>query len=327
MKSRSATASIVLSNERAKPSSRGRPRGIERQARAGQRAGAERALVGGGIRRAQALGVALEHPRVRGQVVAEQDRLRALQVRVAGHHQALVGARAGDQRLLGVRDGERQLARGVLGPEARGDGDLVVARAAGVHLAAERARAARRDSARDRSARPRRARRPARQAPRRARRRAPWPRPRRAGRRARACARAPARRARRRRAAARSTGSERENARIAGSSSARTRPAHSGREASVSSAPLRSAAGRRAPRRWRRRPARARSRESCRRRRRCPPTSARSARSNARATGIALPGAVRRMSRLPEASMWRTKPSAVRRRPIGSGSCSSTASA
>ena len=33
---------------------------------------------------------------------------------------------------------ERQLARGVLGPEPRGDGDLVVARAPGMHLAPER---------------------------------------------------------------------------------------------------------------------------------------------------------------------------------------------
>ena len=142
----------------------------------GQRARAERALVGRGVGRAQPLGVALEHPGVRGQVVAEQDRLRALQVRVAGQHEALVGAGAGDQRLLRARHA-RAPAR-ARRPWPRGAWRRRPGRCASARRApcARAARASRRGSARGRSGRPRRARRRAPRAPRRARRRARRPR-------------------------------------------------------------------------------------------------------------------------------------------------------
>ena len=68
--------------------------GIERQAGARQRAGAERRDVGRGVGRAEPVDVALQRPRVRGQVVAERQRLGALQVRVPGHHEPAVDAGA-----------------------------------------------------------------------------------------------------------------------------------------------------------------------------------------------------------------------------------------
>ncbi len=61
---------------------------VERVRRAGERRAAERQHVGGVVRVAQAREVAAEHLRVGEQVVAEQHRLRLLQVRVAGHHRA-----------------------------------------------------------------------------------------------------------------------------------------------------------------------------------------------------------------------------------------------
>ena len=83
-KSRSDTASSELSKRRAKPSSAGDAVGIERQARAGERAGAERRHVGPRERVAPAVDVARERPEVREEVVREQHRLGALEVRVAG---------------------------------------------------------------------------------------------------------------------------------------------------------------------------------------------------------------------------------------------------
>ena len=60
--------------------------GVEVDAR--ERARAERQLAGRGLDGGEALAVAREHPEVREQVMAEVDRLGALQVRVAGHRQS-----------------------------------------------------------------------------------------------------------------------------------------------------------------------------------------------------------------------------------------------
>ena len=60
---------------------------------AGQRARAERQLVGRAEHELEAPRVAPEHPEVRQQVVREVDGLRALEVRVAGHRPSRGGAR------------------------------------------------------------------------------------------------------------------------------------------------------------------------------------------------------------------------------------------
>ena len=106
----------------------------------GQRARPERQrrrLLGG---EAQARAVALEHPHVGQQVMAEVDGLRALQVRVARQRPVEVALGGVDQRGHERGDridaGQRRLAR-----EERDVGrHLVVARARGVQPAAHRAR-------------------------------------------------------------------------------------------------------------------------------------------------------------------------------------------
>ena len=73
---------------------------IDRERRAGQRGGSEWQSVGAGRAAGEPLAVALEHEDVGEQVVREHDRLRALQVRVAGHRRRRRLARARDERCL-----------------------------------------------------------------------------------------------------------------------------------------------------------------------------------------------------------------------------------
>ena len=103
-----------------------------------QRAGPERQAPGLFEREGEALAVALEHPEVGEQVVAEVHRLRALGVGVAGQRPVDVLLGAGEQRAhqLPARVVRRARLRA---HEHRDVGrDLVVARARGVQLAADR---------------------------------------------------------------------------------------------------------------------------------------------------------------------------------------------
>ena len=104
---------------------------------AGEGAGAERHHAGAVERELEAEDVAGEHPEVGEQVVAEVDRLRALQVRVAGHRPVAVG-------LCLLQQAAHRRAAELDRPQRVGlddhrhvGGDLVVARAAGVELAGQ----------------------------------------------------------------------------------------------------------------------------------------------------------------------------------------------
>ncbi len=83
--------------------------------------------------------VALEHLHPRVQVMAERHGLRALHVRVAGQRRLRLALGDVEDRLRQARDGGRRLGARVPDVEARRSGDLVVARAAGVDLPADRA--------------------------------------------------------------------------------------------------------------------------------------------------------------------------------------------
>ena len=142
MKSRPETASIEFGATSSKPSSAASisPVGVEVDAR--QRAGAERQPPGLAPGVGEAPPVALEHPEVRQQVMAEVDGLRALQVRVAGHRpwpRARAPARAAPSSA--PRPSRRRRASRRLAREHRQVGDdLVVARAGRVQPAPDRPR-------------------------------------------------------------------------------------------------------------------------------------------------------------------------------------------
>ena len=138
-KSRSLTASSELSNTAAKPRSAAVPSGSSGERRAGEGAGAERRDVGPDAGGEQPVDVAGQRPAVGQEVVGQQHGLGPLQVRVAGEVGVAGRLGPGEQRPL-----EREHRRGHLGQrplrvEPQVGGDLVVAAAAGVELAAGRA--------------------------------------------------------------------------------------------------------------------------------------------------------------------------------------------
>ena len=106
---------------------------------AGQGAGAERHHAGAVERELEAQDVARQHPEVGEQVVAEVDRLGALQVGVAGHRPVAMALGQAEQALH-RRPAELDRPQRVrLHDHRHVGGDLVVARAPGVELAGERA--------------------------------------------------------------------------------------------------------------------------------------------------------------------------------------------
>jgi hypothetical protein len=83
--------------------------------------------------------VALEHFDVGEQVVADGDRLAALEVRVAGHDRGGVFVGLGKERFLEAIDAIQQLTDFMAAIEPGIRGDLVVARAGGVEFRSGRA--------------------------------------------------------------------------------------------------------------------------------------------------------------------------------------------
>ena len=82
--------------------------------------------------------IPLQHLHIGECPVGIGDRLGALQMGVARQHGGLVGTGGGDQPLLQGCDGTQQQLTLGLAPEFEVGGDLIVARAAGVQLLAER---------------------------------------------------------------------------------------------------------------------------------------------------------------------------------------------
>src|SRR4029079_91237 len=100
--------------------------------RAGDRTGAERHAVGRLARRLEALLVARERFDVRHPPVAEQHRLRGLEVRVRGDRDRPRGARLADERALELAQALDRLPALPHDAHAEERRDLVVATATGV---------------------------------------------------------------------------------------------------------------------------------------------------------------------------------------------------
>jgi hypothetical protein len=109
---------------------------VQRKRGAGQRPGAERARVSPAPGVLEAAEVADQREAVRGELEAPQHRLRRLQVGEAGQHRVGVGMGGPGQGVDQARHGLHRGRGRVLQPQVQVGGDLVVAAAAGVELAA-----------------------------------------------------------------------------------------------------------------------------------------------------------------------------------------------
>ena len=109
---------------------------VERQRGAGNRAAAERADVHARVAVPKPLAIALEHLDVGEQMVREINRLRALQMRVAGNEHVGIFLAERDERALQAGDFAEQHDDFIAQPEPHVEGDLVVARAGGVQFGA-----------------------------------------------------------------------------------------------------------------------------------------------------------------------------------------------
>ena len=112
---------------------------VQRIGRARKRRRTQRQHVGGLVGVAQAGEVAREHPVVREHVVGEEDGLRLLHMRVAGHDDAEVVAGDVEQGGAQVEHLVHEAVRELFGVVARVGGHLVVAAAACVQAPARRA--------------------------------------------------------------------------------------------------------------------------------------------------------------------------------------------
>ncbi|KGX79133.1 hypothetical protein Y033_5379 [Burkholderia pseudomallei MSHR435] len=110
---------------------------VDRQARAGRRTGAERALVGARERVDEAAAVALEHHHVSREPVRVIREFGALQVRVRWHHERVVALAVLEDRALQRVDRVHQLARRAHEIEALRARLLIVAAARGMRFLAE----------------------------------------------------------------------------------------------------------------------------------------------------------------------------------------------
>ena len=109
---------------------------IDRQGRAGQRARPERHHGGALERLLEPLAIAPEHLDIGQHVMGERYRLRALQMRIAGHHGLDVGARDLDQRAAQSAHERDHCADFVAQIEPQIERDLIVARSRGMQFAA-----------------------------------------------------------------------------------------------------------------------------------------------------------------------------------------------
>ena len=111
---------------------------IDRQRRAGQRAGAEGRHIEPAQRVEQPIDVAPQRPPVREQVMRQQHGLSPLEMGVAGQVHPLGAERPVEERLLQVEHTERDRVQFAFAPQAQVGGHLVVATPGGVELAARR---------------------------------------------------------------------------------------------------------------------------------------------------------------------------------------------
>ena len=121
------------------PERRGDLRAVGREVDARQRTRPERQDAARRDDRIEAISVSQQHPDVGQQVVAEVHRLRALQVRVAGHRPVEVALGAREQHLDQRDDPAARLLGGLTHEHHDIGRDLVVARAGRVKLAADTA--------------------------------------------------------------------------------------------------------------------------------------------------------------------------------------------
>jgi len=108
------------------------PGAIDGKATAGERTGAERGDVGTAQRVLDPATVTTDHLDVGEEMVGQQNGLRALRVRVAGHHRIDLLLRPGDQRGLEPGDRFEQLRSGASRVEAQIQRNLVIATPASV---------------------------------------------------------------------------------------------------------------------------------------------------------------------------------------------------
>jgi hypothetical protein len=105
---------------------------VDREARAGERGASQRQPVHAPATIGESLGVAREHGFVGEQMVTEGDRLRDLQVGIAGHDRAGVRLRQVDERAPQAGQASDERVDRPAQPQAQIGRDLVVARASGV---------------------------------------------------------------------------------------------------------------------------------------------------------------------------------------------------
>ena len=118
-----------------KPNARATIRRSRRQRRARQSARAKRHDRGPRRGLLEALAIAPKHLDVRQQVMRERHRLRALQMRVAGHDRRDVPPRDPNQRGAQLRDQRNHAGQLVAQVKPHVERDLIVARSPGVQLA------------------------------------------------------------------------------------------------------------------------------------------------------------------------------------------------
>ena len=127
---------MAFSEGAAKPRERGGLRPVDGVGRPREGRRAERAAIHARPGVAHATAVALQGPGVGEPVVAQEDGLAALQVRVPRHQHVLVGLGPIDQRGHDAREGLPQPGQAIGEPQPHVGGDLVVAGPGGVQLLA-----------------------------------------------------------------------------------------------------------------------------------------------------------------------------------------------